>query len=233
MELGGYFVKGIWWSLALSPSRSIYRYDFDGATAALSNQRLLVRTEKGCFPDGATVDAEGYIWSAQWAASRADLVFVAGEHPALHPGQTAAICYQGKTVGYVGTIHPLLQKKMGFAQPIYLFEVELSAITSAELPKFTELSKFPEVRRDLAILLERGIEANSVLNAVREVAGDELRNLRLFDIYEGKGIDLKEKSLALGLTYQHSSRTLNEDEVNASVERVVSQLQQRFGATLR
>jgi len=95
------------------------------------------------------------------------------------------------------------------------------------------LSKFPEVRRDLAILLERGIEANSVLNAVREVAGDELRNLRLFDIYEGKGIDLKEKSLALGLTYQHSSRTLNEDEVNASVERVVSQLQQRFGATLR
>ena len=162
-----------------------------------------------------------------------DLVFVAGEHPALHPGQTAAICYQGKTVGYVGTIHPLLQKKMGFAQPIYLFEVELSAITNAELPKFTELSKFPEVRRDLAILLERGIEANSVLNAVREVAGDELRNLRLFDIYEGKGIDLKEKSLALGLTYQHSSRTLNEDEVNASVERVVSQLQQRFGATLR
>ena len=82
-------------------------------------------------------------------------------------------------------------------------------------------------------MLERGIEANSVLNAVREVAGDELRNLRLFDIYEGKGIDLKEKSLALGLTYQHSSRTLNEDEVNASVERVVSQLQQRFGATLR
>ena len=72
-----------------------------------------------------------------------------------------------------------------------------------------------------------------MLNAVREVAGDELRNLRLFDIYEGKGIDLKEKSLALGLTYQHSSRTLNEDEVNASVERVVSQLQQRFGATLR
>jgi phenylalanyl-tRNA synthetase beta chain len=162
-----------------------------------------------------------------------DLMFVKGEHPALHPGQTAAIRYCGNTVGYVGTIHPVLQKKMGFSQPIYLFEVELSAITNAELPKFTELSKFPEVRRDLAVLVARDIEVDSVLNAVREVAGDELRNLRLFDIYEGKGIDLKEKSLALGLTYQHSSRTLNEDEVNASVERVVSQLQQRFGATLR
>lgn len=161
------------------------------------------------------------------------LEFVKGEHPALHPGQSAAINYRGETVGYVGTIHPSLQKKMGFAQPIYLFEVKLSAITDTELPKFTEMSKFPELRRDLAVLVARDIEASAVLEAVQEVAGDELHNLRLFDIYEGKGIDLKEKSLALGLTYQHSSRTLNESEVNASVDRVVNLLQQRFGATLR
>jgi len=95
------------------------------------------------------------------------------------------------------------------------------------------MSKFPELRRDLAVLVARDIEASAVLEAVQEVAGDELHNLRLFDIYEGKGIDLKEKSLALGLTYQHSSRTLNESEVNASVDRVVNLLQQRFGATLR
>jgi phenylalanyl-tRNA synthetase beta chain len=162
-----------------------------------------------------------------------EVSFSKGEHPALHPGQTAAIVHEGNVVGHIGAMHPELQKKLGFSQNIYLFEVKLSAITKAELPKFTELSKFPEVRRDLAILINRDIEAKSVIDAVQEVAGDELINLRLFDIYEGKGIDLKEKSLALGLTYQHSSRTLNEDEVNTSVDRVVSQLQDRFKATLR
>jgi phenylalanyl-tRNA synthetase beta chain len=161
------------------------------------------------------------------------LGFSVGQHPALHPGQTAAITLKGETVGYLGAIHPELQKKMGFSQAVYLFEVTLAAVSEADLPKFTELSKFPEVRRDLAVLINRDVAAQTVLDAVKDVAGDELRNLRLFDIYEGKGIDLKEKSLALGLTYQHSSRTLNEDEVNASVERVVDQLQQRFNATLR
>jgi phenylalanyl-tRNA synthetase beta chain len=159
--------------------------------------------------------------------------FIKGEHPALHPGQTAEITRNGESVGFIGAIHPQLQKKMGFAQTIYLFEVKLSAVIAGELPKFTELSKFPEVRRDLAILIGREIEADAVLKTVREAAGEDLKNLRLFDIYEGKGIDLKEKSLALGLTYQHSSRTLNEDEVNTSVDCVVARLEERFNAKLR
>ncbi len=162
-----------------------------------------------------------------------NIEFTKSEHPALHPGQTAVISRNGENVGYIGAIHPELQKKLGLSQTIYLFEVKLSAITDSELPKFTELSKFPEVRRDLAILISREIEAETVLEVVRNTAGNELKNLRLFDIYEGKGIDTKAKSLALGLTYQHSSRTLTEDEVNVSVDRVVAQLQQRFNATLR
>lgn len=155
------------------------------------------------------------------------------EHPALHPGQSAAIYRAEERVGVIGALHPQLQKKLDFSQPCFVFEVKLSAITDSSLPKFTELSKFPEVRRDLAMLINREIEAKSVLESVREAAGEHLKNLRLFDIYEGKGIDLKEKSLALGLTYQHSSRTLNEDEVNASIDDVVKLLEQRFGATLR
>ncbi len=162
-----------------------------------------------------------------------DFTFEKGKHPALHPGQTAQLMRDSKLVGYIGAIHPQLQKELGFNQTIYLFEVKLSAITDSDLPKFTELSKFPEVRRDLAILINREIEAKTVLETVREAAGDDLKNLRLFDIYEGKGIDLKEKSLAIGLTYQHSSRTLNENEVNASVESVVKELENRFGAMLR
>ena len=167
------------------------------------------------------------------AGKNTAVCFAKGEHPALHPGQTAAIIANGECVGHLGAIHPELQKKLGFAQTSYLFEVKLSAITESELPKFTELSKFPELRRDLAIIINREIEVDTVLKTVQKVAGKHLRNLRLFDIYEGKGIDLKQKSLALGLTYQHSSRTLNEDEVNASVDCVVTELQTQFGATLR
>ena len=159
--------------------------------------------------------------------------FQQAEHSALHPGQCAAITVNGEVIGHIGAIHPLLQKKLDFTQTIYLFELKLSAITNAEVPEFAELSKYPEVRRDLAIVINRKIDAQAVLEAVREAAGSYLQNLRLFDIYEGKGIDLKEKSLAIGLTYQHSSRTLNEDEVNASVDSVVDLLKSRFDASLR
>ena len=116
---------------------------------------------------------------------------------------------------------------------MYLFQVNVAAISRGEVPAFTELSKYPEVRRDLAVIVDREIEAGAVQKAVKAAAGSDLTNLRLFDIYEGKGIDTKRKSLALGLTFQHSSRTLNEDEVNVCVDQVIKALETQFAATLR
>lgn len=162
-----------------------------------------------------------------------EIRFERGEHAALHPGQTAAVVVNSETVGYIGAIHPDTRKQLGLAQTVYLFEVKLQAICSSRLTRFTELSKFPEVRRDLAILIDREIEAADVLKRVKEAAGSHLKHLRLFDIYEGKGIDPKRKSLALGLTFQHSSRTLNEEEINVTVENVVKKLEEQCGATLR
>ena len=162
-----------------------------------------------------------------------DFTFKAGGHAALHPGQSATIHKGGKKIGYLGAIHPELQKKLDLPEVVYLFEVELSGITSRKLPNFTELSKYPEIRRDLAILIDREVAAETVLATVRAVAGSYLQNLRLFDIYQGEGIDLKEKSLALGLTFQHSSRTLNEDEINLTIDTVVGELKEKLGATLR
>jgi phenylalanyl-tRNA synthetase beta chain len=162
-----------------------------------------------------------------------EFTFSPGGHPALHPGQSATIYRNGENVGYLGAIHPELQKKLDLSVATYVFEVKLSGITSCRLPKFTELSKFPEIRRDLAILIGREVNADTVLATVKEAAGSYLQNLRLFDIYQGEGIDLKEKSLALGLTFQHSSRTLNEDEINAAVDNVVGALKEKLGATLR
>lgn len=159
--------------------------------------------------------------------------FVPGKHSALHPGQTARIERDGREVGYLGAIHPELAKQLGLDRPVFVFELVLSEVAQGRLPKFHELSRFPEVRRDLALLADRDVAASAVLEVIRENAGEWLTDLRLFDVYQGKGIDPHRKSLAVGLTWQHPSRTLNDDEVNSATQNILTSLEQRLNATLR
>ncbi|AZC23839.1 phenylalanine--tRNA ligase subunit beta [Pseudomonas sessilinigenes] len=159
--------------------------------------------------------------------------FVPGKHPALHPGQTARIERDGREVGFLGAIHPELAKQLGLDRPVFVFELVLSEVAQGRLPKFHELSRFPEVRRDLALLADRDVAASAVLEVIRENAGEWLTDLRLFDVYQGKGIDPHRKSLAVGLTWQHPSRTLNDDEVNSATQNILTSLEQRLNATLR
>ncbi|SEJ23582.1 phenylalanyl-tRNA synthetase beta subunit [Azotobacter beijerinckii] len=159
--------------------------------------------------------------------------FVGGEHPALHPGQTARIEREGRLVGFLGALHPELGKALGLDQPVFLFELVLAEIAAGRLPAFRELSRFPEVRRDLALIVDSETAAEAVLQAIREAAGEYLSDLRLFDVYQGKGIDPQRKSLAVGLTWQHPSRTLNDDEVNTTTQNILTSLEERFNATLR
>ncbi len=154
-------------------------------------------------------------------------------HPALHPGQSAAILRNGEQIGLIGALHPQLQQQLDLAQPLFLAEIDLAALEGGHLPAFRELSRFPEVRRDLALLVDRDTPAEALLKAIREVAGESLRDLTLFDVYHGKGIDQQRKSLAVGLTFQHSSRTLGDDEINETVRSVIDILDKRFGAQLR
>ncbi|RAU45428.1 MULTISPECIES: phenylalanine--tRNA ligase subunit beta [unclassified Pseudomonas] len=162
-----------------------------------------------------------------------DFRFVPGKHAALHPGQTARIERNGREVGYVGSLHPELVKTLGLDRPVFVFELVLAEVVEGRLPKFHELSRFPEVRRDLALLADREVSATSVLDVIRENAGEWLTDLRLFDVYQGKGIDPLRKSLAVGLTWQHPSRTLTDDEVNASTQQILTSLEERLNATLR
>jgi phenylalanyl-tRNA synthetase beta chain len=159
--------------------------------------------------------------------------FVPGEHAALHPGQTARIEREGRVVGFLGAIHPELSKALGLDQAVFMFELVLGEITQGVMPKFQELSKYPEVRRDLALLVDRDVPAQDLLGAIREAAGEWLTDLKLFDVYHGKGIDPHRKSLAVGLTWQHPSRTLNDDEVSITTQNILTSLEQRFNATLR
>src|SRR5690606_32734998 len=101
------------------------------------------------------------------------------------------------------------------------------------IPAFAPLSRHPEVRRDLALLVDRKLVVEQLLTAVKTNAGKELVNLKVFDVYMGKGIDPHRKSIAMGLTFQHPSRTLTEDEISASIANVVQYLEANFDATLR
>jgi len=159
--------------------------------------------------------------------------FAAARRDALHPGQTALISRDEEVVGYIGALHPAVGQELGLAAPLYVCEITLSALLQAELPQFTELSKFPEVRRDLAIIVDREVPAEEVMTNVRASAGTYLTDLTLFDVYEGKGIDPKRKSLALGLTFRDSSRTLSDQDVNLAVDQVVDSLEKNYKAELR
>ncbi|AOX09849.1 phenylalanine--tRNA ligase subunit beta [Pseudomonas putida JB] len=168
-----------------------------------------------------------------YSGALSDFTFSAGKHPALHPGQTAAIERDGKLVGYLGAIHPELAKALGLDRPVFLFELVLGDVVEGRLPKFSELSKFPETRRDLALIAGREVASSAVLELIRDNAGEWLTDLRLFDVYQGKGIDPDRKSLAVGLTWQHPSRTLNDDEVNTTLQNILTSLEQRLNTTLR
>ncbi|TWC35042.1 phenylalanyl-tRNA synthetase beta subunit [Pseudomonas sp. SJZ079] len=175
-------------------------------------------------------DVEALLASAGAADS---FSFVPDEHAALHPGQTARIERDGRLVGFLGALHPELASVLGLDQTVYMFELVLSEIAVGRMPKFHELSRFPEVRRDFALLVDREVPGAALLAAIRDAAGEWLTDLRLFDVYHGKGIDPHRKSLAVGLTWQHPSRTLNDDEVSTTTQNILASLEQRFNATLR
>ncbi|WP_136067630.1 phenylalanine--tRNA ligase subunit beta [Modicisalibacter radicis] len=159
--------------------------------------------------------------------------FEPAEHPALHPGQTAAVLHRGQRVGWIGALHPAVRAELGLKSDPLVFEVELDPVVEGRLPSFAALSRYPEVRRDLALVVDEAVAVQALLDTLRERAGEWLTDLHLFDVYQGAGIAEGYKSVALGLTWQHPSRTLNDEEINQLVEAIVAESKQRFGAELR
>ena len=177
-------------------------------------------------------DVKGDI-EALLALSGQSFEITGASHPSLHPGQCAQISRAGKPIGVLGQLRPELARKLDIAQPVYVYELDIVALQQSQEPIFREISRFPSVRRDLAVVVERATPAATILNAIREVAGNLLANLELFDDYRGEGIDSGRKSLALTLTFQDSSRTLKEEAVETLIAKVMAALQQKFGAQLR
>lgn len=154
-------------------------------------------------------------------------------HSALHPGQSAQIMTRDEVIGWVGALHPRIEMKLGLDQRVFLFEIDLDALLTRSLPTYQAVSKFPAIRRDLALVVDDSVLALALENAIKKVAPPSLIKWNIFDVYTGEGLESGKKSIALSLILQDYSRTLEDAEVNQIVDDVVASLQNETGAVLR
>ena len=167
------------------------------------------------------------------AGSAADFEFKAADLEALQPGQSASILRNGIEVGQIGRLHPRLAKLVDITRPVMVFEIDAKQALSAYIPSAVSISKYPSVRRDLAIIVDDAVSAADLTQAIAAVAPALIREVRIFDIYRGKGIEAGRKSVALGLILQETSRTLTDKDADAVVGATVAMLEQQFAAELR
>ncbi|MBM28105.1 MAG: phenylalanine--tRNA ligase subunit beta [Halieaceae bacterium] len=151
----------------------------------------------------------------------------------LHDGQTAEILLNDCAVGVTGRLHPLTARALDMPAATFVAELRLAEISQVSVPSFQEISKFPEIRRDIAVIVNREIPAQAVLDCAQQAAGGALAQALIFDVYEGEGVDPTAKSLAIGLTFRDQSRTLTDEEITASLSQVIESLGEKLGATLR
>jgi phenylalanyl-tRNA synthetase beta chain len=180
-------------------------------------------------------DLKGNVESILALTGTSDTVrFKTANHPALHTGQTAAVVdSHDNVIGYLGKLHPQVQQSLDVQGAVYVFELLLAPLLNAKLPKFSELSRFPSLRRDIAVVLDASIQAADVLKTAREAGSELLQNVWLFDVYQGAGIAENKRSLAIGTHWQHNERTLQDEEVKAGLQAIVDALEKQHNAVLR
>jgi phenylalanyl-tRNA synthetase beta chain len=159
--------------------------------------------------------------------------FRADALPCLHPGRSAQITRRGKTVGWIGELHPELVREFDFTYAPILFEIEYIAGLVAKMPRFEEISRFPRVRRDLAVVVDEKVSLRQLHERVTFAASSLLRDIRVFDVFRGPGIEAGRKSVALGLIFQDNSRTLADEDADRLLAAIRADLVATLGAGFR
>jgi phenylalanyl-tRNA synthetase beta chain len=154
-------------------------------------------------------------------------------HPALHPGQSAELWADGRAIGWIGALHPRLVQAFDLAAAPVLFELDSLVLAQRDLPRHAGLSRFPQVRRDLAFVLDVHTPAGELLAALRDAASAQVQSIDLFDEYRGKGVAENQKSLAIRVVMQDTQRTLTDQEVEDAVQKLVDAALRQCNATLR
>jgi phenylalanyl-tRNA synthetase beta chain len=159
-------------------------------------------------------------------------VFESAMHPALHPGRTARVLHRGTPAGWLGELHPRLVKHLGFTYAPVLFEIDFAAL-AVQRATYREISRFPQVRRDLAVVIDESVSLSTLAERVTLAASSLLRSLRVFDVYRGPGLEEGRKSVALGLIFHDISRTLTDEDVERLMASVVTDLRENLSARIR
>jgi len=167
-----------------------------------------------------------------------DVRFEAAQPEGFHPGRTAALKLKTprgyEVIGYAGQLHPDLQRKFELPDT-YVAEIDLDPVYEQSDPKieYRPLPRYPSVERDLAVVVDQSVTGAALVDAVRETGGELLETVAIFDVYTGEKIGPGKKSVALSMVYRHAERTLTDEEVNAAQDRILTRLEQSFGAELR
>ena len=159
--------------------------------------------------------------------------FEKASHPALHPGRSARVMVDGQAIGFIGELHPRWQQKYDLPLAPVLFEVDFDAVVMATLPRYAEVSRQPPVIRDMAMVVDQALEWQQLIAAMTANSPKIVREISLFDVYVGRGVDAGKKSLAFRIVMQDTQKTLQEAEVDAAMQQVVAYLQEAFAAQLR
>lgn len=152
--------------------------------------------------------------------------------PCLHPGRAARIRRQGRDVGWIGELHPTLVRELDFTYTPVLFELDMDALAVVR-PAFAEMSRFPSVRRDLAVIVDEAVPLSALCERVVLAASSLLRDVRVFDVYRGAGVETGRKSVALGLIFQDITRTLTDEDADHAVASVIAELRVGLNAKVR
>ena len=161
------------------------------------------------------------------------LEFVDGSHPSLHPKQTIKINYQQQTVGIMGKIHPEIAQKLEISENTFLFELDLEQVIRTTVTQYTEISKYPEISRDLAFVVDSKLASSDLINCILSLKGNNIKSAHVFDVYMGENIANGKQSLSVNIKLQANDRTLTEGEIESSMETIIAKLSASFATTVR
>ena len=166
------------------------------------------------------------------AAGRVKVEYVRSELAWLHPGQSAEILVDGQSIGYLGRLHPSLENELDLTTT-WVAELDQTAVLQSYVSNFTELSRFPSIRRDIALLISDNINVRDIQQLIEKTGGELLDSTWLFDVYTGQGVEEGKRSLAFALLWQHPSRTLEDAEIKSGMDNIIQVLENTYQATLR
>jgi phenylalanyl-tRNA synthetase beta chain len=159
--------------------------------------------------------------------------YAAATHPALHPGQSAQVILNGKSIGIIGKLHPKWQQHYQLPRSAILFELDVAPLLQSHVAKYQEIAKFPPARRDLAVLVDDTLSVQAILTTMQQAKIEYVTEIALFDVYRGKGIAENKKSLAFLVLMQDTQKTLTDTEADTIMAQLLDLIAQKHGAELR